>query len=499
MKNVGSGFDKINAKIFKLTYSAILDKLVYFINICLTHGKFPSMLKLAVIKPIFKSGDKRLMTNYRPISMLPYISKILEKVIHCRLSEHLEINNILCPNQFGFRKGFSTYMPLLLLQDKVMKAFESNNISCAIYLDLKKAFDTVDHKILLQKLKAYGITDMFLSIIESYLSSRYQCVEFKNVRSSLRQMSIGVPQGSILGPLLFILYINDFPQISTKFTSLLYADDTALLFEAKSPHALQKLLDDEFPKVCNWFQINKLSLNTDKTCFQIYNKSNQEVDVNVKLRGDHIREVETVKYLGVFIDRNMKWNNHVIHISSIISRNIGILNRSRYFLNTKHRYLLYNSLVLPYLNYCCLLWGNTTKTLLNKLFVLQKKAVRFIDNQPRLAHSTPIFAKYKIIKVSDIARQQIIVVMYNVINQNTPSSISSLFTLAQPNQRETRSVKHFTEIFTRKSYRTTTIAWLGPRLWNTMISPSFPDVHSLPATKSIIKQVTRQLIIQGYE
>ena len=138
MKNVGSGLDKINSKIFKQTYAAILDKLVYLINICLTYGKFPSRLKIAVVKPIYKSNDRRLMTNYRPISMLPYISKILEKIIHSRLLQHIETNDILCPNQFGFRKGLSTYMPLIILQDKIMKGFESNKISFGVFLDLKK-------------------------------------------------------------------------------------------------------------------------------------------------------------------------------------------------------------------------------------------------------------------------------------------------------------------------------------------------------------------------
>ena len=199
MKNVGSGYDGINAKIFKLTFIPLLDSLVHFINLCLTHGKFPSKLKIAVVKPIYKSGDKTLFNNYRPISILPYISKILEKIVHCRIMEHIEANNIICPYQFGFRKGYSTYMPLLILQDKITTAFECQRLSCGVYLDLKKAFDTVDHEILLHKLQSYGITETFLSIIDSYLSNRYQCVEINNTKSSLKQISIGVPQGSILG------------------------------------------------------------------------------------------------------------------------------------------------------------------------------------------------------------------------------------------------------------------------------------------------------------
>lgn len=499
MKNVGHGVDNINAKIFKLTYNTILDKLVHFVNICLEQGTFPSRLKIAVIKPIYKSGDKTQMTNYRPISILPYISKIIEKVIHVRIMEHVSINNIICPNQFGFRKGYSTYMPLLILQDKIIRGFESNKINCGIYLDLRKAFDTVDHSILLLKLNSYGITDTFLRMIESYLSNRYQCVEHNKVKSSLRQINIGVPQGSILGPLLFILYINDFPSISSKFTSLLYADDTALFFEADSPSELQESLDTELPKVSKWLQANKLSLNTNKTFYQIYNQSKTNISLNVILKGSNIAHADTVRYLGVYIDEKLKWESHIRHISSILSRNIGIINRSKYFLGQKHRFLLYNALVLPYLNYCCLVWGNAPQSFINKLFVLQKKIVRIIDNQPRLAHTNPIYLKLKILKVKDIARHQTVVVLHNVITGNAPPVIASLFEFTQINHRALRVARHFEEIFTRKLYRTRTISWIGPRLWNSIVATRFPHINSIPRTKKQIKEMVKNHMICDYE
>ena len=239
--------------------------MLLLINLCLINGIFPELFKIAIVKPIYKAGDKTQLNNYRPISILPYISKILEKVIYRRLMTHLETNEILSPNQFGFRTGHSTYMPLLILQNIVLDGFERNMISCGIFLDLKKAFDTVDHKILCDKLKSYGIVNELFSIIVSYLSNRYQSVKFQNSVSSLRKITVGVPQGSILGPLLFVLFINDFPNISSGFTPLLYADDTALIFQAKSTAELQYIMDSELPKVCKWLQANKLALNTDKT------------------------------------------------------------------------------------------------------------------------------------------------------------------------------------------------------------------------------------------
>ena len=181
-----------------------------------------------------------------------------------------------------------------------------------------------------------------------------------------------------------------------------------------------------------------------------------------------------------------------------MSRNIGIINRSKYFLTNKHRCLLYNALILPYLNYCCLIWGHTCKTHLIKLFNLQKRIIRIIDDQPRLAHTSPIFAKLKLLKLMDISKLQTITVMYNIICQSMPSTIVSLFQPIQNNPRETRLVRHFLETFTTKSYRTRTIAWVGPRIWNAMIAPKFPLIRTEPISKGQMKEVTKQLIMAEY-
>lgn len=498
MKNVGAGIDNINAKIFKLTYLPIIQKLVHFINVCLMKGTFPSQLKIAVIKPIYKSGDKTKMTNYRPISILPYISKIIEKVMHARMMDHISEHDVLCSTQFGFRKGYSTYMPLLLLQDLVTKTFEQNKIACGVFLALKKAFDTVEHDILLLKLQSYGFNYTFLSLIKSYLHNRCQCVDYMHVKSELRQINIGVPQGSILGPLLFLLYINDLHKVCNMAKTLLYADDTALIFEADSAAELQTLLDAELPKISKWFQVNKLSLNADKTYFQLYNNSRINSDITVFLNGTKIKHAERVKYLGMFVDENMKWKSHIEHISTIISRNIGIISRSRFFLRHKHLLLLYNALVLPYLSYCALIWGFSPRSHLHKISVLQKKAVRIIEGQPRLAHSDPLFSKLNLLKIEDIAKQQAIVIMHNVVNQRTSNEICSLFDLAPHNERNSRNIKHFTEMFASKLYRTRTLAWLGPRLWNTIITPFYPDLQTVPISKQSIKKLTKNKLTERY-
>ena len=229
LNNVGAGVDNINSKLFKLSYLSILHPLLHFLNTCLRQGIFPSALKVAMIKPIFKNGDPHQVNNYRPISILPVMSKLLEKIIYHRLVNHMNEQNIIHETQFGFQKNKSTYMPILLLHDMVTKAFEEGEFTLCLFLDIKKAFDTVKIDLLLKKLNIYGIRHTALKMLSSYLSDRTQSVVIGSTHSNFKPITMGVPQGSVLGPILFLLYINDFPKISPHMTCLSYADDTAIL------------------------------------------------------------------------------------------------------------------------------------------------------------------------------------------------------------------------------------------------------------------------------
>ena len=395
MKLVGGGHDEINTKIFKLTFTAILKEIVHLMNLCLHHSTFPTELKKAVIKPIYKAGDKQLFNNYRPISLLPVISKLLEKIIYRQLNHHTVSNAIIAENQFGYRQGMSTYMPLLLLQENITNAFETDKIVAGIFLDLRKAFDTVSIDILLQKVKHYGIRDNAHNLIKSYLTERYQCVQFKNSKSNFLPIKMGVPQGSILGPLLFLIYVNDFPCIIKETATYLYADDTAIFINAKTEQDLQSKLNILLPNVTKWFVANQLSLNTDKTFYQIYSNKRVQVEVSVRLAEAVIKRAKTVRYLGVFIDEELKWKTHIAKLCTILSRNIGTISRVKYFLESKHLCLLYNSLILPHIiiNYCCFLYSSTYSTSIDKIEKLQKRIARIIDKQPRLAATAPIFKK----------------------------------------------------------------------------------------------------------
>ena len=488
LNNVAAGHDSINAKIFKSTYKHIFDHILHLYNACLSAGIFPDILKIAMIKPIYKSGDKKQPNNYRPISILPFMSKILEQLINSRLVKHITDNALIHENQFGFQKNRSTYMPLLILQEIITKSFENGEHVLGIFLDLRKAFDTVDIDILLCKLKRLGIRNKSFQIIQSFLKNRKQCVKIGHSISSYRQVTMGVPQGSILGPVLFLIYVNDLPQISPHITCLLYADDTAILIKHKSPTKLQKIVDDVMPKISDWFSANLLSINAAKTFTQHYSNIYPQLRLRVSINGEDITENKEIRYLGVLLDKQLKFTAHINSISRIISRNIGIISRVRHFIDSNIAYLLYNSMILPYLNYCCLIWGINYHSQLQRVTILQKKAVRLIEGVYPPTSSKPLFKKYRIMRISDIAHTQMILVMHKFLTAQLPSSFNEIYCLNTAHLHETRQVKHLTEPKTNRNYRLFTTTLAGPRLWNTVCAPFFSR-NEITSSKRIIKRI----------
>ena len=227
-------------------------------------------MKIARVIPLFKSGDKSTFTNYRPISILPAFSKILERIVYNRILSYLNERNILSDSQFGFRKNHSTEYALSILYDRLSNAIDNNEYTAGIFLDLSKAFDTVNHQILLEKLNHYAIRGVAHSWISSYLSNRKQFVQYDSVCSAHSVISCGVPQGSILGPLLFLIYINDLCNVSKVLDFILFADDTNIFFSHRNEDYLQNTLNVELDNVTNWCQANRLSINIKKSKFMIF-------------------------------------------------------------------------------------------------------------------------------------------------------------------------------------------------------------------------------------
>ena len=266
--------------------------------------------------PIFKSGNKELLTNYRPISVLPCFSKILERIMYNRLYDHFNQNNLLFEKKFGFRSSHSTEHAVVELFDELINSFDNKNFTLGVFIDLSKAFDTVNHEILLKKLQSYGIIGNHLNWFKSYLRERKQFIANAQSKTELKIIQCGVPQGSILGPLLFLIYINDLFKSSPVLKFIMFADDTNLFFSHKDVNSLYETVNIELEKVNIWFKANKLSLNVSKTNYILFHQKRKEDYLPLRLpsltiNNCEINRVTKTKFLGLIVDEHLTWNEHI--------------------------------------------------------------------------------------------------------------------------------------------------------------------------------------------
>ena len=379
-----SGLDHISVNLLKLIKDEIIGAITLLVNQTLATGIFPDDLKVAKVSPIYKKGDKNDINNYRPISILPAISKVFEKIIAKQLSNFFEENKLLTNCQYGFRSQHSTEYAVLEIVDRTLFAMDRNESPVHIYLDLSKAFDTIGHDILIEKLQHYGIKGAACNLIKNYLSNRMQCVSIDNVTSSLQNVTTGVPQGSILGPLLFSIYINDMEKASNFFNYISYADDTTLFFSlnpfmARDPSRI----NSELSKISDWLCANKLVLNVKKSKFMVFHTPKRKVvPPKLIINDENLECVEEFDLLGIVIDKHLTWKSHLNKISNKVSKVIGIMSKLRISVPQNILRIVYTSLVLPHLTYGLLIWGFEH----HRLFKLQKKQ----SEQLHLANTMPI-------------------------------------------------------------------------------------------------------------
>ena len=482
-----AGHDEINNFILKGIILSIVDPLVHIFNESLLNGQFPERMKIAKVIPLFKKGDKQDISNYRPISLLSSLSKILEKIIYSRTVNFFKLHGIFSNFQFGFREKHSTIHALLTFLDKVAHAIDKYSHLVGIFLDFSKAFDTINHEILLYKLSQYGIRGKALEWFRNYLTNRKQYVSLNNCNSNLHGVNCGVPQGSLLGPLLFIVYINDFCRSSDILSFILFADDSNLFFSHDNPHTLVNTINSELKKITQWIRANKLSLNLQKTKYMLFSNTLETLPTDIIFDDTRLENVSNIKFLGVFVDNKLSWKPHIDNICKTISRNIGIINRLKFHIPLSSLFTIYSSLILPYLNYGILAWGNTHQILLDKLLLLQKKSLRIICNSDRRSHTDPLFFENKILKIGDLYLFQLGQFMYNYNSNILPHVFDTMFPKNQSfHSYPTRQSNEFHLPLLRTVFAKNTFIYKGPQFWNSL-SNNIKEAPSLNSFKNRLK------------
>ena len=379
-------------------------------------------------------------------------------------------------------------MALLILLEKITDALDNSEFAVCILIDFRKAFDTVDNNILLDKLYHYGIRGNALRWFNCYLTNRYQYVNYNNTSSDMKQITCGVPQGSILGPLLFLLYINDIASVSSALFSILFADDTTLFCRAKSLHELSTVINNELSNVMIWLNANRLSLNIDKTNFMIFRpKGKNEICPSININGSIIKEVDNAKFLGIIIDNKLNWLEHIKCISRKIAKGTGIIIKARKSFETETLLNLYNALIFPPISYCIHVWGTTASIHLQRLYVLQKKNIRIICGVRPRTHTEPLYKALDILNIDQVRDYSIALFMYKLMNHMLPSMFENMFIkTSDVHNYSTRQADMLYVQYASTKRPQRTIKHHGTKSWNSLCN-SIPADCAISTYKQKLK------------
>ena len=485
-------------------------------------GIFPDELKLGKISPIYKKDDEELLKNYRPVSTLPIFGKIFEKNIYSRLYSYFSTQNILNNTQFGFRKAHSTSHALNYSINHIQEALKNKEHVLGIFIDLSKAFDTIDHNTLLTKLEMYGVRGNILMLIQSYLTNRYQYVSILNEKSEKLPVEFGVPQGSCLGPLLFLIYINDICNSTDACQFILFADDTNIFVRAKDKETVYMKANTLLSNVYNYMKANKLHINTAKCCHMYFSPQKRlnhdisnEGDLNLKIHDTVIPNVKSTKFLGVIIDDKLNWNEHITGLVQKLACCTGVLNRIKENIPSHLHKDLYYTLFESHLTYGVTVWGGVSHNRLLPLFRAQKKCLRILfgdktayldkfmtcartrpftgKNSQQLdgeffmkEHSKPLFKATKILTIHNLYSYHTTTQVYGILKYRSPISLFNILHLS--NRKETLLITPHPDLKYTHNASTT---------WNAARSILRLECTDFSTTQSFVKSTIKNHLLKS--
>lgn len=485
--NTSSGLDGLNTKSIKYLKNLIKEDLTNCINRSLNEGVFPNSLKLAKVSPIYKSGTQSDPNNYRPISVLPVISKVFEKVLYSRIKTYLDTVNFLYEKQYGFQPQSNTLSATIDIVTRIKVNIDNKQIALGIFIDLKKAFDTVSHSLLIQKLRALGIAGTALDILKSYLTNRHQIVKIQNHQSELKAITCGVPQGSILGPLLFLIYINNINELGLKGDITLYADDTSLFYFGNSISSVINDAQNDLDLLNTWFQCNLLTINISKTNYIIFAAKNKKIPEfqPLKINNVAIQKVEKEKYLGLILDKNLNWKPHIDKVKSKLTSLSGALRSFAKNIPTQVRYTIYNSLIKPHIDYLIEVWGTAVKTNLEALQIAQNKLIKVLFQYHYLTPTKTLYSETKLLNINQTY------VYYNclLVRKILKNDIRTQLNFTRKHHVQRMKLRNANDLILRPSrtnYGRKSILYEGAQLFN-KLPIVIKETKSMSHFKSLLK------------
>ena len=468
-----TGLDRLPSSALIASRSVICYPLSSIINSSITSSQFPSQWKCASIRPLHKGGDRANPSNFRPISILPVPSKLLEKHVHLQLSSHLNSNNLLFSLQSGFRPSHSTQTLLLYCLDRWYRALDKRSFIGVVFLDITKAFDTVSHNLLLSKLSSLGLSTSAVSWFQSYLSNRCHITQVADSYSSPGFPSSGVPQGSVLGPTLFSAFINDLPSILPRDSTVLFADDTTIYIVSDSLPTIQSSLQLCLNLANLWLQRNGLKINTAKTKSMLIHSSRKVVDDNLSLRIDDrsVEHVRSFKFLGVVVNDTLTWADHIDMVCKKVSRSLNLLCRLSWFLPQPLLLLYLKSYILPHFDYCDVVWIGCTKAESLRLESLLNFACRTVLHRCKLSSASAARCERGLSTLSSRRKFHLAQTVFKCLYSPCPTYLSQLFPTPNSSYHTRSSTSQLNLPAVRSSYGQRAFSFAGASMW-----------RSLPAT-----------------